>query len=188
MLTTMKKAKTLLQIPLEDDTQNLYLEALLSASSSAIEAYCRRMFGYQAYIGGKYDGANGSYLLLGNYPIHSVSLLQFGNQDPELEDSYEIVAENGMLYRKGGWPCGIRFITVSYTAGYTLPGADPIEGVPKLPESLEMACILLAQTLQRMPGVTAERVGDIAVSYASNEGEGLPFAVKALINPFRRWV
>jgi hypothetical protein len=186
VLTTLKNAKTLLKIPLEDDTEDGFLLALLSASSAAIEDYCNRSFKLQEYSGIKCDGVHGKYLLLPNYPIQSVALLQFGSS-PEFPDNYEIDPDRGMLYRSCGWPCGERSITVTYTAGYVLPSDAPGDPASTLPEPLEMACILFAQTLQRMPGVTAERVGDISVSYASNEGEGLPFAVKALINPYRRW-
>lgn len=188
MLTTLAKAKILLQVPPEDTTEDLFIISLLTASSSAIEDYCDRSFRFQPYTYGKYNGVRGSYLLLPNYPIHAVSLLQFRTQDAEQPGSYEIVSDRGMLFRSCGWPCGERSITVSYTAGYVLPGEDPIEGIPPLPESLELACILLAQTLAREPGVTAERVGDISVSYAANDGAGLPSAVKALINPHRRWL
>lgn len=187
MLTTLAKAKTLLQIPQLDIEDDLFIEPMLAAASSAIEDYCRRSFGYQAYTNGKFNGVRGSFLLLPNYPVHTVELLQIGG-GPEPTDSFEIDTDNGTLYRKCGWPRGERSITVTYTAGYVLPGEDPIEGIPPLPESLELACILLAQTLAREPGITAERVGDISVSYAANDGAGLPSAVKALINPHRRWL
>jgi hypothetical protein len=185
MLTTLNNAKKLLGIPLEDDTEDGTLILWLAASSKAIEDYCDRTFGLQMYTGIKCDGVNGKYLLLPNYPIQSVSTILFRGDTEEMEN-YEIEAERGMLYRSCGWPCAERSITVTYTAGYILPSDDPEAPVSTLPESLEMACILFAQTLQRMPGVSAERVGDISVSYA-NEDEGLPFAVKSLINPYRRW-
>lgn len=57
-----------------------------------------------------------------------------------------------------------------------------------LPESIEMACLLLVQVEMRggSIGIQSERVGDILVTYSSNDGEGLPKAVKALIAPFAR--
>ncbi|ELK38861.1 hypothetical protein D478_27507 [Brevibacillus agri BAB-2500] len=99
---------------------------------------------------------------------------------------YEAASEKGVLFRKDGWCAADRQITLTYTAGYVLPGDATPENPQTLPESLELACILLCQTLMRQPGVTSERVGDIAVTYAT-ESDGLPGAVKSLVDPFKRW-
>ncbi|WP_235206850.1 head-tail connector protein [Paenibacillus tyrfis] len=67
-----------------------------------------------------------------------------------------------------------------------LPHDDPQAPASTLPTSLEHACVLLAPHLQRTAGVTAERVGDISVTYESGDGGGFPSAVLALIRPYER--
>jgi hypothetical protein len=183
MLTTIEKAKSLLGIQAEDGSSDGQLSLYLAAATSAIETYCRRSFRLQEYMDRKHDGTRGKYLLLEGYPILQVSEVQLDGVD--ISD-YETASEKGMLFRKDGWCAADRQITLSYTAGYVLPGNASAENPQTLPESLELACILFCQTLMRTPGVTSERVGDLAVTYA-NEGDGLPSAVKSLVDPYRRW-
>lgn len=97
-------------------------------------------------------------------------------QDP---DSFVIEPENGMLFRRTGWPCGARLVEVEYLAGYILPSDEAGAPPATLPENIELACIMFAQILLRSPGVKSERVGDISVTY--DESKGLPDVVKALI-------
>ncbi|TQR29397.1 phage head-tail connector protein [Brevibacillus brevis] len=183
MLTTIDKAKSLLGIPADDETDNGQLALYLAAATSAIETYCRRSFRLQEYKDRKHDGVRGKDLLLEGYPIVQVSKVQIDGVDVS---DYETVAEKGILFRRDGWKASDRQITLTYTAGYVLPGDATPEKPQTLPESLELACVLFCQTLMRTPGVTSERVGDLAVSYA-NDGEGLPAAVKSLVNPYKRW-
>ncbi|AYB36801.1 phage gp6-like head-tail connector protein [Brevibacillus laterosporus] len=182
MLTTLVKAKKLMGIPAENETRDVEIFAFLSASSTAIENYCRRSFGLHEYKSQKYDGGRSKYLLLKNFPVHSVSRVQIHKM--EIKD-YEIIDDKGMLFRTTGWQAKEREISISYIAGYVLPADGTEENPCTLPEPLELACILYCQTLMRTPGVSTERVGDISVSY-TNEGENIPFAVKSLINPYRR--
>lgn len=158
---------------------------LLQAASSAIEARCRRTFGYGSHTE-LLDGVRGGYLPLRHYPIYAASVTELDGA--ELKD-VEILKEPGLLFRRNGWPPGQRNVTVTYTAGYRLPGAEassvPDEALP-LPESLELACILLAKHLGREPGVTQERVGEISVTYAVDGGNRLPFTVEAMIGPYIR--
>lgn len=182
MLTTIEKAKSMLGIPADDDSAEGQLTLYLAAATSAIETYCRRSFRLQEYNDRKHDGTSGRYLLLQGYPILQVSKVQIDGVD--IMD-YEIVSDKGMLFRKDGWCAADRQITLTYTAGYVLPGDATADNPQTLPEALELACILFCQTLMRTPGVTSERVGDLAVTYA-NEGDGLPSAVKSLVIPHKR--
>ncbi|MCZ8518880.1 phage head-tail connector protein [Paenibacillus caseinilyticus] len=183
MLATLAKIKPMLEISEEDSSQDQLLEALLVASSTAIENYCRRSFGYQEHKDVVVDGVRGKSLLLPNYPVHSVSAVSF---EDGMREDFELDAEKGILFRRAGWPCGERAITVSYTAGYVLPGDATAERPQTLPRVLEIACMLLTQTLMRDPGASSERVGDISVSYSADE-RGLPYTVRALIDPYKRF-
>lgn len=181
MLTTIKRYKRLMGLPEDVFSEDGTLTMLIAAASSAIEARCRRLFAYGTWTE-VVDGVSGNYILLSNYPIHSVETISSG--DKEL-DAYQVDHQRGMLYRSCGWPCHERSIVVTYTAGYTLPSDDPQDPESDLPASLEHACVLLVPHLQRTAGVTAERVGDISVSYESGSVD-LPSAVCALIRPYER--
>lgn len=175
MLTTLQRAKEMLGIEMPDDE----LTILLSVASQAIEEKCRRNFRKQVYES-QADGLRGKYIRLPNYPIHSVSAHHEGRPLKGIE-----ILEDGILFRSCGWPCGERVISLTYTAGYVLPGDATPDEPATLPETLEYACILLVKHLQREPGVTAERVGDISVSYAADQMD-MPLAVKSLIAPHIR--
>lgn len=183
MLTTLSRAKSMFGIPDDDQSRDLELTLLISAASGAIENYCRRSFGLKQYQEEKYDGIKGNNLSLQQYPIREISSVAICNS---LITDYEVIMERGMLFRANGWIAGQRNIAVTYTAGYVLPDDATEENPSTLPEPLELACLLYAQMLQRQPGVTAERVGDLSVTYA-NDGIGLPSPVKSLISPYRRW-
>lgn len=176
MLATLKKAKSFMGVAEDDPSQDLVILSALKAASAAIERECNRSFEYKPYRQ-TLDGSGTQFLRLRNFPIHSVSLLKVQGKEQEI-DSFTIESENGMLFRRSGWPCGTRVIEVEYLAGYHLPseqeGAEPFA----LPENLQLACIMLAQILLRSPGVKSERVGDISVTY---DDGGLPDVVKSLI-------
>lgn len=190
MLTTLAKAKQLLGIPVDDDSQDEELTMLLTAASAAIEERCRRSFGKQKYTGEVYNGVRSKYLCLRNYPIVSVDSVQSAGQP--LVD-VELVPDKGMLYRSAGWPCGERSITVTYTAGYVLPKDGTVEAPQTLPETLEVACIFFAKImLEGQYGVESERIGDYSVKYMGTGGSSntthstntetpLPPAVESLV-------
>lgn len=178
MLATLKTAKQFMGVPDDDKSQDPLILAALKAASAAIEREANRSFEYKQYRQ-TLDGSGTQFLRLRNFPIQSVSMLKMKGVE-QAADSFVIESENGMLFRRSGWPCGARIIEVEYMAGYILPsdeaGAEPVT----LPENISLACILYAQMLMRTPGVASERVGDISVTYR-DDGNDLPMAIKALI-------
>lgn len=174
MLTTVDRARTMLRVdPADDDL----LALLIPAASTAIETYCNRKFGRAEYTEWV-DVRRAGFILMRNYPIESVATID-GETDLA---AYDIDKEKGVI-SKSGWS-GSKPIAVTYTAGYVLPGETVIEGSTALPADIEYGCVLLIQKMQRDPGVTSERVGDISVSYAQDSGN-LPVAVQALVGPYR---
>ncbi|MFE0394746.1 phage gp6-like head-tail connector protein [Paenibacillus lactis] len=153
----------------------------LASASAAIENRCKRNFKKQRYTERISGYAGSKYVNLRNYPVHSVEF-------PSAWD-YEIL-EDGRIYRAEGWPGGEHNIEVSYIGGYVLPGDATPEEPRTLPEPLEIACLLLTQTMLREPGIRSERVGNINVTYADAPADGrLPAAVESLILPYvGRWV
>ncbi|WP_051459438.1 head-tail connector protein [Paenibacillus zanthoxyli] len=174
MLTTVERARTMLRAdPADDDILNL----LIPAASAAIETHCNRSFGRLEYTE-TVKPEQREYVLLRNYPIESVVSI---NGDTSLED-YTIEKDRGMII-KPGWS-STKPVSVVYTAGYILP-VDATNDVPAtLPADIEYGCILMIQQMQREPGVIAERVGDLSVTYAQDDGK-MPVAVRALVGPYR---
>ena len=178
MLTTIDRAKRMSGgNPFEEDEQ---LELLLMAASSVIETYCNRSFGRNTYTE-RLSGTPDNSVRVRNYPVSSIESIEYGGR---LLMDYDLDSSSGTLYRFS-WPRGERSITVTYTAGYVLPGDDNGDDTdPRLPVAIEQACVLLAKTLGREPGIGSERVGDISVTYVT-DGDRLPGVVKALLAPYR---
>ncbi|MGN7169274.1 hypothetical protein ACTHSJ_25755 [Paenibacillus cellulositrophicus] len=178
MLATLKTAKQFMGVPDDDKSQDPLILAALKAASAAIEREANRSFEYKQYRQ-TLDGSGTQFLRLRNFPIQSVSMLKMKGVE-QAADSFAIESENGMLFKRSGWPCGARIIEVEYMAGYILPSDEAGAEPATLPENISLACILYAQMLMRTPGVASERVGDISVTYR-DDGNDLPMAIKALI-------
>lgn len=176
MLVTLQRAKKLLGSQSTED--DLLLIASLAAASGVIENYLNRKLEYGTYRE-TLDAPSIPFLQLRQYPVHSVTRLDHHNQTIT-PDSYRVEPDNGMLFRRGGWGYGERTIQIEYVAGYVLP-SDVVGSPPStLPANYEYACVMLAQSLMRQPGVTSERVGDLSVNYKDN-GNEIPGVVKSLL-------
>lgn len=126
-LTTLSAAKDYLKIT--DDSQGEIIESLINAVSHQIERYCRRNLKERVYIDEEYDGTNSANLLLGQYPVSSISSVKIDDVIIDASE-YKIRKNMGSLVRlNSNWPNGVLNIKVSYTAGY-----NPV------PEDLELAC------------------------------------------------
>ncbi|WP_289142909.1 phage head-tail connector protein [uncultured Brevibacillus sp.] len=182
MLTSLDRAKRVMQIPTEDTSMDETLSLLIASASQAIENHCKRSFRKQLYTE-RMSGHPSPYLNLRNYPIHHIEEVR---ADQILGDYEEI--GDGRVYRDRGWPIGEHNISVTYLGGYVLPSEATKEEPRTLPESIELACLLYIQMIGRNPGAKSERVGDISVTY-SDDSEALPAPVAALLTPYvGRWV
>jgi hypothetical protein len=64
------------------------------------------------------------------------------------------------------WPSLPRSLQVTYTHGFVLPGADPIEGVPNLPNGIKNAVIRGAALFLENPQLATDlRVGEIGYKW-----------------------
>ncbi|SEM81604.1 phage head-tail connector protein [Paenibacillus sp. OV219] len=181
MLTTLSRMKKALQMDENDSSMDETLAMYAEAASQKIEAHLKRSLKraiYQERVSGY---ANSPYLNLKQHPIiGSVSLTDMNGA--AIEPDF-LLPEEGRLFRNYGWPNGKHNIIVEYEAGYVLP-QDASQGNPRtLPEPIELACLLYAQTLMRSPGVIAERFGNVSITY-TEPSEGLPLAVCSLLAPY----
>jgi uncharacterized phiE125 gp8 family phage protein len=170
-LTTLSAVKEYLKIDPLNTNEDTLLEALINASSSAIENYCKRSLVEQTFIE-EYDGNGMKYLQLNQYPVNSITSVTVDGVvlDPS---EYKVKKKTGTLIRVDSiWPEGDLNIAVEFTAGY-----NPI------PYDLELACKHLVYFYYKT---------DIAnFSSTFQEGfvirpESLPVQVKALLAPYRR--
>lgn len=200
-LTTIAAVKDYLRISLADTSQDASFERTIKAVSDFIEGYCGRHFEKATYTE-KYRGNGRQKLLLNQYPIISVASVTVN--DGLLDASeYEILAEEGTLYRESLWPwsgysAGLvgepvgsrRNIQVQYTAGYILPkddGTGTPPAVRNLPYDLEDACIELVAIRHEMRGsehMKQETIGPLTSEFI----QGIPDHIIKVLNRYRKLV
>ncbi|MCE5168521.1 phage gp6-like head-tail connector protein [Paenibacillus profundus] len=189
MLCTLERFKRHMSIPEDDKSMDDELRLYLMVATQSIEKHCKRTFRKQTYTEQLNGYDDSPYVNLRNYPIHKV--ISIMSRHGEITD-YESVGD-GRLFRSNGWPNGKHNLTVTYVGGYVLPGEETDTAPRTLPETLEFACILYAQSLhdrQFIPsGVQTERLGEMSVTYAHQQSEkDMPPTVISLINPYvGRW-
>lgn len=187
MLATLSKAKQQLLILPEDSSADEQVTLFLEAASEAVELYCRRSFELKERTE-LCSGLGSTMLPLRAYPV--VSILTVGELDNLITNFVEL--DDGMLFRKERWPCGVFNVPVQYTGGFVLPSDEPGSPESTLPKSIELACLLLCKLLYSGEwGKVSERIGDYFVTYdkgPDGESPNLPRAVRALLRSHvRRW-
>ncbi|AZS17395.1 hypothetical protein [Paenibacillus lutimineralis] len=185
MLATLQTAKTWYKIPKDDTSNDADITISLLVASEAIEERCKRKFKRQTWRE-TLDGSGTSFLRLSQYPVESVDVLTVDNT---IIDDFSIESENGILFKRSGWPCGDRIIKAEYLAGYILPSDEAGAEEATLPKTLELACVILAKSFrEKKVGVDSERIGPYSVTYSKEDGGSvtLPREVEALIAPHVR--
>lgn len=146
------------------------IEILINAASNAIETYCRRTFKANTYTDIK-DGTGNTKLILKNYPIKSITSLKIYDS---LVTDFTFEGDNGIVYRKSGWPLDEKNIEINYTSGYDV-----------IPDDIELACIYLIKSLiNEEQNKQSERIGDYSVTYVVTESN-MPRVCKSLLDPYR---
>jgi hypothetical protein len=170
---------------------DVWLTAEIEAVSSAMSAYCGRVWG-RSTVQETFRAVPPfrSAVLLARAPVVAVASVEV---DGALLDaaSYELDAGAGILYRlndmdRTGW--NARSLVVSYTAGYLLPGQSGRD----LPADVERAARLMVTAAYlargRDPMLRSESVqGVSAASYLDPRAgsEALPAQVVGLLAPYR---
>lgn len=200
-LTTVEAVKLELEISSSDD--DTLFEKLIDRASALIH---RKTTGsadglaeqtYEESVA----GFNDPFLLVSRTPVTDVASVTLDGttlDDVEIED-----ADAGLLYREKGFDSTERVrqhlvaskvpgahpsITVTYTAGYVMPG----EASATLPDDLEKAAIETviawhAADPKRDPALASKKVGDVSWSYrgeGDSGGGALPPSVREMIAPY----
>jgi len=194
MMTTVSAVLAHDAIP--SDTDAAEIERLIKAASRAAEKFSGRVFARQTYEE-KIDGSNSREMLVKHTPIVGTPTIVCDSSpviDFEVSD-----ATAGILYREVGWaatgismwyserdfvtPVGGRRYTVTYEAGYLLPGQKDSD----LPDDYEQAVIeTVVFWLVRNPdpNVKSHKVDDLAITYGEGIGgtyDGIPPIARSLL-------
>ena len=175
-IVTVAEVQKLLNLGEED--MNGRLPDLVDAASALVESHLNRRLTKQerseVYSGG------GEALALKAYPVDTV--LQVTLDDVPIE-TYDLDAETGLLFRRGGWPPMPGGYRVTY-----------VGGLAEIPAPIKQACALLVAALadaadNKGQQIASERLSDYQVSYARPAGaaglETLSAAAAALLAPYR---
>ena len=175
-IVTVAEVQTLLNLGADDLGGRL--PGLTEAASAMVEGHLNRRLTRQerseVYSGG------GEALALKAYPVDTV--LQITLDDVPIE-AHSLDAENGLLFRRGGWPPMPGGYRVTYIGGLSV-----------IPAPIKQACALLVAALadaadNKGQQIASERLSDYQVTYARTAGaaglEALSAAASTLLAPYR---
>jgi hypothetical protein len=183
-LTTRTTVKDALNIT--DNDSDALVDRAIEAASTAIENYVNRVFAKQSYEE-TVEGHDHPMLMVTNTPIIGTPTVVC-DSDPIVDFTVDD-AEAGTLYRQVGWSAkgwigwdvepyalqgtGTPRYTVTYDAGYILPGDDVTGSDVALPAFVEEACVITASdwvTRSYSGGgdVKSKKVGDLQIDYQEN--------------------
>ncbi len=171
------------------EAKYLEVERLVNSASARIENWCASRFQRRAMTL-RLDGDETPLLDLGSPVIPgTVSSVKVGGDDLSSPISlgatdYVVLAERGQLFRRAGWPAGVRNVEVVADVGI-----DPI------PHPVREACLQLVSHWHSDPpggaGLRSERIGEYEYTRFGPAEEGgvdtdMPEEVKSLLAPYRR--
>ncbi|WP_113705517.1 hypothetical protein [Nonomuraea lactucae] len=176
MLATLADVTARLGRELEPE-ETARIEALISDVSALVEAHTRRTFGRVENDVITLESPSELTLELPGKPVHQVMRVEIDGH--EVTD-WSLV--QSALWRRWGWR--LRWldmkpstVKVTYTHGGDAVPAD-VKAV---------VCQEVIRLLSGTPGVQAESVGDVSITYADSGGSvGLSAAAKRSLNKYRR--
>lgn len=156
MLCTLADVKTMLDIHSDDTSQDDKLTLFIKQESAKIEAYLGYKLAMSDYTDEVHAVNNLQLLQLNALPLRSVTSVKKDGADVSGWKIIKEYARWGRLYRGEGWGgaiytrgftydfvAGVYDYTISYTAGYYLPGDENyVEGAEgSLPYDIVSACM-----------------------------------------------
>lgn len=185
-LVSVAEAQLVLGISGNDDK----LRFLLNYATDFIEKYTGRRIVQTTYAtttAEKLDGNGTRELFLKNYPVSTISLLEF-NATGANEDQWETVDSKNYFFDAD---TGIISLTYPTTKGHGNYRVSYTGGYSPVPSDLKTACIFLAGEAFKKGGsmgIKSESLGDHSIvfdaSLMSQEGS----VVKSVLNRYRRMV
>lgn len=218
-LTTVEAVKLELGIESGDTSKDALLQSLIASQSAAIYAYIGRPLAREA-VREQLAGHGTVRLMVSRTPV--VDVVEVAHRGQEGSSTGVMVEDAlaGFLYRPEGWHSSpiTGFVlapvytgqhapdwSVTYVAGYHMPGSTDSSDAPPLPADIQQACIDLVKMAYTKsvgggedynPLVASRRTGDSQVSYASPSALGItagpggsggfPPDIKARLDPYVR--
>ncbi|MEV0823847.1 hypothetical protein [Nonomuraea rubra] len=176
MLATLADVTARLGRELEPE-ETARVDALISDVSALVQAYTRRTFGRAVNDVITLTSPADQMLELPGGPVHQVMQVSI---DGHPVTDWSLVQST--LWRRWGWrlhwlDLKPSEVTVTYTHG-----ADDVPDDVKT-----VVCQEVIRLLSGTPGVQAESVGDVSITYADSGGSvGLSAAAKKALNKYRR--
>ncbi|MFD9569730.1 phage gp6-like head-tail connector protein [Streptomyces sp. NPDC059982] len=175
-LATPEDVATRINRPLTDD-DTARVAAFIADVSALVRDHCSTDFALHRDDLVHLDVNAGQELRLPRFMKPLISIAEIRWADGTVIDDW--VFAKGSLWRPGGWipPPGGRFlgITVKATYGYV--------AVPDTVRAVTSAEVIRWLAVQ--PGITAERVGELEVSYGTTPTQGLSAAAERALRRFR---
>jgi hypothetical protein len=180
-LVSVELAKAHLKIPSADTTQTPIIELLINMTSQHIENYCSRSFKSRS-VTRYYDGTNQKNVLLGEYPVNSITAVYIDN-DRDFDEptalisptEYAVIDEEVLRRHDYFWPTGSQNIKVEMNVGFV-----------EIPSDLQWATLQILEQAYR--GNQDRRVGrrntskgDESVTYL----DSWPFDAIAIIDMYK---
>lgn len=181
---TVERARELPALAQADEG---YLAHLAAAACEAVERYCKRRFALTTYTGEAYSGDGGATLFLRNFPVtelQSVSILEADGSETAIDGADFVVeaATGRITFRPatspGAFPPPPAALRVTYTAGFAAVPENVVEAAAHL-------AVWLHGRAAREEGVSSERLGDYARTFAAAAAGALPGVVRRLLAPYR---
>lgn len=205
MLCTLTDVKTMLNISLEDTTQDAKLNLLIKQYSALIEGYIGYKLARAEYTEEVHCENNRQVFYLNHFPVQSVSSVTVGGEsitDFKILPQY---ARWGGLYRGLGWGrkafvrgfthdivSGVWDILTTYVAGYYLPDDEGyVEGAEdSLPYDISVCCLNLIVEKYNLDamgavGLKGHTEGHITDTYSDEANNvGLSESAKKLLDKY----
>lgn len=177
-----------------------YRNTLINMASDFIQTFCNRVLIYTAYTREAYCGTGKRYLYLDKFPVDTNQTFTLEQWDIYTNTLVYTYTENtdfiisrsdiGELFKATRFMAGVNNYRITYTAGYTIDGADSTTIVPY---DLKMACAKLAGMLfynRGKSGISGETIGSYSINYANPSasfmGIPVPDDIAGVLNIYRR--
>jgi hypothetical protein len=190
-LTTKEKVKFYLNIT--DTSKDTLIDQTISGVSGYIQRYTGKNFLSQTYAEIR-DSEGKSKLFLYNYPVTSLTSLEYRSGTPTSPVWNTFDANSYLLYSKAGYIGFYSILNkvmqgfkVNYTAGYLIDFANEFTATHTLPfEITQLATELVAQNVNtsNVSGISSESTEGQSVAF-NMDTKSISSTQKAILNSYK---
>lgn len=168
------------------------IEFAINSASAQLEALTDRKLKSRTYTDEYFDGINGQYLLLPQYPVSAVSALKTYDNYNSLVNTIPVadlaqlkIDPDGILYLpQDVFGTGVRNILISYTAGIT----DPADLLVLENAVLDLIGMNVPGQTRTNSAIRRESLGQYSVSYFDMTTTKWSAMVQYAVDRFLRYV